>query len=130
VLGSKILDAGCGTGSYSRDDISLAFRIIRVKIFNLEVAWKVCTESTVFAEKYTNMSEGQLEKEEQAVSKVKKCPKCSGKMVIGSDQNLNDYFRCTRPPPDSKKHEQYDYKVQPYFCEICGYVEFYREKKE
>jgi len=35
------------------------------------------------------------------MGEVKKCPKCCGKMVEGSEQNLNDSFRCTRPPSDS-----------------------------
>jgi len=65
---------------------------------------------------------------ELAMSGVKKCAKCGGKMVKGSEKTLNDAFRCTRPEP--KKSKQYGFKIQPYYCELCGYIEFYREKKE
>ena len=62
------------------------------------------------------------------MNEAKTCPKCKGTMVTGSDQNLNDNFRCTRPLPESQKRRQLDYKVQPYCCEDCGYIEFYKEK--
>jgi len=62
------------------------------------------------------------------MSGVKKCPKCSGRMIKGSEKTLNDAFRCTRP--DSQKLEQYSFKIQPYYCERCGYIEFYKEIKE
>ena len=63
------------------------------------------------------------------MTEVKKCPKCNEKMVRGSDQTLDDAFRCTRPL-DPKMLEQYVYKIQPHTCENCGYIEFYKEKKE
>jgi predicted nucleic-acid-binding Zn-ribbon protein len=64
------------------------------------------------------------------VIKVEKCPKCGGKMVRGSGETLSNCFDCTRPPPDSEKQAQYDHRIQPHYCETCGYIEFYREKKE
>jgi len=62
------------------------------------------------------------------VNEVKKCPKCSGKMVEGSDETLDDAFRCTRPKP--RKLKKYTYRIESYCCESCGYIEFYKEKKE
>jgi len=60
---------------------------------------------------------------------VKKCPKCNGVMVKGSAQTLNDAFRCTRPEP-KELEEKYKDRIQPYYCKNCGYIEFYKEKKE
>ena len=62
------------------------------------------------------------------MSEVKKCPKCGGKMVEGSEQTLFDAFRCTRPDPKKLK-ERHGNKIQPYYCKKCGYTEFYRQVK-
>jgi len=65
------------------------------------------------------------------MNEAKKCPKCDGKMVRGSEQTMDDAFRCTRGGTEGpKKLEQYDFKIQPYYCEDCGYIEFYKERKE
>ncbi len=57
------------------------------------------------------------------------CLKCGGKMTKGSAETLSDAFRCTRP--ESKElQKKYREKIQPYYCESCGYIEFYREKME
>jgi hypothetical protein len=68
-------------------------------------------------------------------NEVKKCPKCHGKMVRGSEETLDDAFRCTRGGAlGSRRLERYDFKydfkIQPYCCENCGYIEFFKEKKE
>jgi predicted nucleic-acid-binding Zn-ribbon protein len=65
------------------------------------------------------------------MNETTKCPKCHGKMTRGSEQTLDDAFRCTRGGSEgSKKLEKYNFKIQPYICEVCGYIEFYKEKKE
>jgi predicted Zn-ribbon and HTH transcriptional regulator len=64
-------------------------------------------------------------------SEVKKCPKCDGTMIKGSEQTLDDAFRCTRGgTEDPTKLEKFDFRIQPYYCESCGYIEFYKEMKE
>jgi predicted nucleic-acid-binding Zn-ribbon protein len=62
------------------------------------------------------------------MDEVKKCPRRDGKMLLGSEQNLDDTFRCTRPK--LKKLERCGYRIQSYICSDCGYIEFYKEKKE
>ncbi len=48
-------------------------------------------------------------------------------MIQGSAETLYDSFGCTRP--NSKKLEKrHGSKIQPYFCGICGFIEFYVEK--
>jgi predicted nucleic-acid-binding Zn-ribbon protein len=59
---------------------------------------------------------------------VKKCPKCGGRMLSGSDQDLDDAFRCTRPKP--KKLERLGFRVISHVCENCGFIEFYKERME
>ena len=62
--------------------------------------------------------------------KTKKCPKCYRKLVGGSEETLDDAFRCTRGGNrGSVRFERYNFKIQPYYCEKCGYIEFYKEKK-
>lgn len=64
------------------------------------------------------------------MSEVKKCPKCSGKMIRGSEQTLDDAFRCTRGGTEGPQRlEKYNFRIQPYYCENCGYIEFYKEMK-
>jgi len=64
-------------------------------------------------------------------NEVKKCPKCRGKMVRGSEQTLDDAFRCTRGGTEGPHRlEKYDFRIQPYCCENWGYIEFFNEKKE
>ena len=78
-------------------------------------------------------------KRDQAMNEVeaKKCPKCGAEMTKGSEQTLDDAFRCTRGGtggPEREKIERerlekYNFNIQPYCCENCGYIEFYKEKK-
>jgi predicted nucleic-acid-binding Zn-ribbon protein len=64
------------------------------------------------------------------VNEVKKCPKCAGKMARGSEQTLDVAFRCTRGGTEGPERlEKYNFKIQPYYCENCGYIEFYKEKR-
>jgi len=52
-------------------------------------------------------------------------------MVRGSEQTLNDAFRCTSGRTEGLQWlEKYNFKIQPYYCENCGYTEFFKEKKE
>lgn len=60
------------------------------------------------------------------MSEVKKCPKCRGKMVKGSEQTLGGVFECTRRE-SGKPEDQWVTVVQPYYCESCGYIELYKE---
>ena len=68
---------------------------------------------------------------ETLMNDVKKCAKCGGKMVKGSDQTLDDAFRCTRGGTEGPKRlEKYNFRIQPYYCEECGYIEFYKENRK
>ncbi len=58
---------------------------------------------------------------------ISKCPKCSGKMMKGSKENLDRNFACTRPEPDPEVTPRV--KIQSYYCTSCGFMEFYRELK-
>ena len=60
------------------------------------------------------------------MSKVKKCPKCRGEMVKGSEQTLGDVFGCTRRESEKPENQRVAL-VQPYYCESCGYIELYKE---
>jgi predicted RNA-binding Zn-ribbon protein involved in translation (DUF1610 family) len=62
------------------------------------------------------------------MSDVKKCPKCGGEMIRGSNENLGRNFACTRSEP--KPEELRVGKVLSYCCRNCGYVGFYKEMKE
>ena len=70
--------------------------------------------------------------EEEGIISVKegmiKCPKCGGEMIMGSKENLERNFACTRGEPNPKAPQMV--KIQPYYCKNCGYIEFYRETKE
>ncbi|MCW3981814.1 MAG: hypothetical protein NWE81_01680 [Candidatus Bathyarchaeota archaeon] len=55
-----------------------------------------------------------------------KCPKCSGEMVEGAKAAFGDVFGCTRREKEKPEAQRSD-KVQPYYCEKCGYIEFYKE---
>jgi len=62
-------------------------------------------------------------------SENKKCPKCGGGMVKGTKQVFGDHFACTRR--DQKKLEEQGLdRIQAYYCESCGYIEFYKEIKK
>jgi len=60
------------------------------------------------------------------MSEVKKCLKCGGIMVKGSVENLGLAFGCTRTEPKKPEDLPAD-RVQPYYCENCGYMEFYKK---
>lgn len=65
------------------------------------------------------------------MNEPKKCSKCGREMAKGSEQTLNDAFRCTRGGTEGPERlERYDFRIQPYCCENCGYIEFYKEMKE
>jgi len=65
------------------------------------------------------------------MSKVKKCPKCGGEMIRGSEQILDEAFRCTRGGTEGPARlEKYGFRIQPYCCQSCGYIEFYKEEKD
>jgi predicted RNA-binding Zn-ribbon protein involved in translation (DUF1610 family) len=59
-------------------------------------------------------------------TEVRECPECGAKMIEGSDRTLGDAFRCNRPKP--KRLERNTYRIQPYVCDKCGYIEFHQEK--
>jgi predicted nucleic-acid-binding Zn-ribbon protein len=61
-------------------------------------------------------------------SEIKKCPKCRGEMIEGSQDNLEWRFACTRrePNPEAPQIAQ----IQSYYCKNCGYIEFYRKTRE
>lgn len=59
------------------------------------------------------------------MSEGKKCPKCGGEMVRGSNENLVRNFACTRGEP--KPEDLQIVKVHSSYCKSCGYMEFYRE---
>ena len=59
------------------------------------------------------------------MSKITECPKCSGEMMRGSNENLGIAFGCTRAEP--KKPEDLPAgRVESYACKNCGYIEFYK----
>jgi len=62
------------------------------------------------------------------MNEVKKCVKCSGGMVEATEEAFGKIFGCTREPKnlEALKGE----KIQAYCCTKCGYIEFYKEKKE
>lgn len=57
---------------------------------------------------------------------TKKCPKCGGIMVKGSSENLGVAFGCTRTEPKKPEDLPAD-RVQPYYCDNCGFMEFYKK---
>jgi len=64
------------------------------------------------------------------VREIKKCPKCSGKMKprepAGGAGEWAFKFRL-------KKLETNDFlgdKIHAFYCEDCGYIEFYKEMKK
>jgi predicted nucleic-acid-binding Zn-ribbon protein len=69
--------------------------------------------------------EAKLKYEPQEVWGMK-CPKCGGKMVKGATAEFGDVFACTRREEEKPEPQRLD-KVQPYYCEGCGYIEFYKE---
>jgi len=60
------------------------------------------------------------------MSEVKKCPKCGKMMVKGSAENLGLAFGCTRTEPKKPEDLPAD-RVQPYYCDNCGFMEFYKK---
>lgn len=57
------------------------------------------------------------------MSEIRECPKYYGKMVGGSEQTLDDAFGCTRGGIEGPKRlEKYNFNIQPYICENCGYM--------
>jgi hypothetical protein len=51
-------------------------------------------------------------------------------MDKGSEKTLDKTFNCTRGGSEgSQRLERYDFRIQPYCCEDCGYIEFYKEEK-
>ena len=70
-------------------------------------------------------------KKEEAMSEVKKCPKCEEVMIKGSEQILNEAFRCTLGGTECPERlEKYSFRIQPYCCQNCGYIEFYKEGRD
>jgi predicted nucleic-acid-binding Zn-ribbon protein len=58
------------------------------------------------------------------MSEVEKCPKCDGEMAKGT---LNSY------PHSFRLLKSGDWRgdiIQAFYCEDCGYLEFYKETKE
>lgn len=62
------------------------------------------------------------------MSEAKKCPKCEGEMVEGVGEIFGNIFACTRNPKNLEALQ--GEKIQSYYCKNCGYIEFYKEKKE
>ena len=62
------------------------------------------------------------------MNRARTCVKCGGRMATITAEVFGNIFGCTREPKnlDALQGE----KVQSYYCEDCGYVEFYKEKKE
>jgi hypothetical protein len=55
----------------------------------------------------------------------KKCPKWAGDMIKGLKENLERNFACTCGQPNPEVPQAV--KVQPYYCQTCGHIEFHRE---
>lgn len=58
---------------------------------------------------------------------VKVCPKCSGQMVEAS--GLVTHTRVLAGVSLAKKGDILGDRIIPYYCEKCGYIEFYKEMK-
>ena len=58
------------------------------------------------------------------MSEVKKCPKCKGKMAEA--QGLVTHTRVLAGVSLAKKGDILGDKIIPFYCENCGYVEFYK----
>ena len=65
---------------------------------------------------------------EWTMNEVRTCTKCSGRMAKATAEIFGSVFGCTREP----KYQEVlrGEKIQSYYCEDCGYIEFYREKNE
>ena len=61
------------------------------------------------------------------MSEVKKCPKCGGDIVEGD--RLVAHTRVLAGVSLAKKGDILGDRIIPYYCEKCGYIEFYKEMK-
>lgn len=62
------------------------------------------------------------------MNEVRTCSKCGGRMVEAAAEIFGNIFGCTREPKNLEVLQ--GEKIQPYCCVDCGYIEFYKEKKE
>lgn len=62
------------------------------------------------------------------MNEVKTCAKCGGRMAKATAEIFGKNFGCTREP--KYLEALHGEKIQSYYCEDCGYVEFYKEKTE
>lgn len=62
------------------------------------------------------------------MAEVKTCPKCNGTMVRDSEDVFGNVSKRSRNLKYRAKSQ--DSAIQTYYCENCGYMEFYKEKKE
>jgi predicted nucleic-acid-binding Zn-ribbon protein len=58
---------------------------------------------------------------------VEKCPKCGGDMVRGD--RLVAHTRVLASVSLAKRGDILGDSIIPYYCENCGYIEFYKEIK-
>jgi len=61
------------------------------------------------------------------MNKVRTCTRCGARMAKATAENFGNIFGCTREPKNLEvlRGEM----IQSYYCEDCGHVEFYKEKK-
>ncbi len=62
------------------------------------------------------------------MSNAKKCPKCKGNMIQAGINTLGNYFGCTRNAENIKALNGKE--IRSYICDECGYIEFYKKKKD
>jgi len=58
-----------------------------------------------------------------------RCSKCDGEMVEGTTPIFGDSFACTRRNQKKLEEQGLD-RIQAFYCESCGYIEFYKESKK
>ena len=61
-------------------------------------------------------------------TEVKKCPKC-GNVMEGGDYISSPPFFGRLVRNHLRKGEYYEDKIVAFYCDNCGYIELYNEKK-
>jgi DNA-directed RNA polymerase subunit RPC12/RpoP len=62
------------------------------------------------------------------MNEVRTCTRCSGRMAEATAEIFGNIFGCTREPKNLEALP--GERIQSYYCEDCGHIEFYKEKKE